>query len=87
MKTKKLGTNFDGIKNGFRGRLWGKPVYVTDEIEVDTYKEIVKTKRQKRLQRKQFIKYFIIGFFIGLGILIIVNEMLGNPVYQYFLNK
>jgi len=87
MKTKKLGTNFDGIKNGFSGRLSGIPIYVTDKIEIDTYKKIVKTKRQKRLQRKQFIKYFIIGFIIGLGILIIINEILGNPIYQYFLNK
>lgn len=87
MKTKKLGTNFDGIKNGFSGRISGIPVYVTDEIEIDTYKEIVKTKRQKRLQRKQFIKYFIIGLLIGLGTLIIMNEALGNPIYNYFLNK
>ena len=87
MKTKKLGTNFDGIKNGFSGRLSGIPIYVTDEIEIDTYKEIVKTKRQKRLQRKQFIKYFIIGLLIGLGTLIIMNEALGNPIYNYFLTK
>ena len=42
---------------------------------------------ENKLSKKEYIKYFIIGFFIGLGILIIINEMLGNPVYQYFLNK
>ena len=42
---------------------------------------------ENKLSKKEYIKYFIVGFFIGLGILIIINEMLGNPVYQYFLNK
>jgi hypothetical protein len=83
---KKL-TNFDGIKNGFNGRIWGKQIYVLDETEIKSYNDIVKSKRQKRLQRRIFTKYFIIGFIVGLGVLIILNEMLGNPIYQYFLNK
>ena len=34
-------TNFDGIKNGFFGRVWGVPIYVLnnkiDPVEVESY--------------------------------------------------
>lgn len=70
-------TNFDGIKKTALNNL-------LDEIN---FKEKTYLKEINKLEKRNLIKSFVIGFFIGLGILIIMNEMLGNPVYQYFLNK
>lgn len=78
MKTKKFGTNFDGIKKTASKNL-------ASEINWAGHRKL--SAKIKKQNRKTFIKYFVIGLIISLGTLIIMNEMLGNPIYQYFLNK
>lgn len=69
-------TNFDGLKNTAIKN-------TVDEINWAGHRKLsAKIKKQK-----QIIKYFIIGLLIGLGTLIIMNEALGNPIYNYFLTK